>query len=315
MDIGLSEIAVMVPDSRDQVAGILARSGADAFTQRLFTGMYKLSESPSWDEEDTLDGLLIDVGRRVPGHKAVNLVLYGHTLSMQEAALRPDFVRGVRAGLGLAPSVPFYGISGVGCASLLRSLEVGSQYLRAASEHGDVLVLGADMGSAIEAGRIVPQMTVMGDSAVALTLSRENYRYRYLGSAVRKDLRFHKGVRMTMEESREFARQCVDLVVGAMEAAMTKAGLTLQDVDWVMPHLANAMLWSSFARRSGIPHQRIVLDLISSDGHTYGTDALKSLRSADDSGRLKAGDRCALVSIGQGFYIHVAVVEVVGEDR
>lgn len=313
MDLGLSRIAVTVPDKRDLVSGILARAGFDSFTQRLFTGMYKLRESPSWDEGDTLDGLLVDVGRRVLGHKAVDLVLYGHTLSMQEAALRPDFVRNVRDGLGLAPSIPFYGISGVGCASLLRSLDVAAQYLRGSSSHGDVLVLGADMGSAIEAGRIVPQMTIMGDSAVAVILSRENYRYRYLSSAVRKDLRFHKGVRMTTEQSREFARQCVTLIIGALEAATERAGLTLRDVDWVMPHLANAMMWSSFSRASGIPHQRIVLDLLSSDGHTYGTDALKSLKAADDTGRLQEGDRCALVSIGQGFYIQATIVEMVGD--
>ncbi|WP_405594728.1 3-oxoacyl-[acyl-carrier-protein] synthase III C-terminal domain-containing protein [Streptomyces sp. NBC_01092] len=295
------------------MAGILDRAGADAFTQRMFTGVFKLRESPSWAPDDKLDDLLADVGQRALGGTKADLILYGHTLSAQEVTFRPGFVQRIRERLCLEQTVPFLGISGVGCASMLRSIEVARDYLRSSSSDSGVLVLGADMGSAIEACRIVPQMTIMGDSAGAMMVRRSGFRYRYLGGAARKDLRFHKGMRMTLDECRTFARVCTGLVVTAVEDATRQAGLSLGDLDWVMPHLANAMFWSSFCQASGIPHERVVLDLLPTDGHTFGLDALKSLNHADEAGRLSEGDRCALISVGQGSYIQVIVVEVVSE--
>ncbi|MBY8888951.1 hypothetical protein K7472_29495 [Streptomyces sp. PTM05] len=149
----------------------------------------------------------------------------------------------------------------------------------------------------------------MGEAAAAVMVSRENY--RYLTSVTCKDLDFHEGIRLSSGRSRSFAKRYLEMLVEAVEAAMNQVGLTARDVDWAMPHLANAMLWDRFCRASGVPNDRVVLDLLASEGHTYGTDALKPLRTADDSGCLKEGDRCVVIAIGQGYYIQVDVVEVV----
>jgi len=41
---------------------------------------------------------------------------------------------------------------------------------------------------------------------------------------------------------------------------------------------------------------------------------MSALWHADLTGRLRHGDRCALIAVGAGAYVQVVVVEVVGEQ-
>jgi 3-oxoacyl-[acyl-carrier-protein] synthase-3 len=91
------------------------------------------------------------------------------------------------------------------------------------------------------------------------------------------------------------------------------AGIATGQIDWVLPHLSNRMLWTGFSKDSGIAWDRICLDLLAERGHNFGIDALMGLEHAERCGRLRPGDRCALVAVGQGAYVQSVIVEV-GED-
>ncbi|WP_433271693.1 3-oxoacyl-[acyl-carrier-protein] synthase III C-terminal domain-containing protein [Actinosynnema sp. CS-041913] len=311
MTLGLSGVRVAVPARSEPVSDILARNGRPASEQRLFTKIYELRDSPTLEPGARFEDLLVDVGRRTLGGDGADLVLYGHTLLYQEHLYRPGFADRVRTGLGL-PDVPFYGLSHVACTSVLRAVEVAGRFLsRPGAQAGErVLVLGGDHGSACDRSRVVPSTTVMGDAAVGFLVGRDTGRYRYLGGAGSRDTRFHRSLRMTAEDTALFWSVCADLLIATVDAALTKAGLTRSEVDWVMPHLSNGMFWRSFSRASGIARDRIRLELLPERGHTFGVDALAALDHLDRSGGLAAGDKCLLVSIGQGAYFQVAVVEV-----
>ena len=81
-----------------------------------------------------------------------------------------------------------------------------------------------------------------------------------------------------------------------------------------MLHFSNQMFARAFSSYSGIPKERICMDLLAERGHNFGADALMALEHADRSGRLRPGDRCGLVAIGLGAYFQAIVVEVVEED-
>ncbi len=99
-----------------------------------------------------------------------------------------------------------------------------------------------------------------------------------------------------------------------MVRAARAAGLGTESLDWVMPHLSNRMFWRTFSAQSGIPWDRICLDLMPEQGHNFGGDALMALGHEDRAGRLRPGDRCALVAIGQGAYFQSMIVEVEGDQ-
>lgn len=310
--IGLSRLSISVPDHVDSVEDVLRAQGSTDSEIRVFTRMFGLRDSPSWPVGKPMEDRLVDVGRRALAGGGAGLVLYGHSLLTQEMSFRPGFAQRMLNGLGLE-STPFFGVSGVACTSPLRAVDIARDYVRTFPERR-VLVLAGDQGATVSVVRVIPRLTVLGDALGAFTVARNGIRYRHLASASRTDPRFHRGMRMDSEEIRLFGRACAELLLDALTEAAHVSGLAVNEVDWVMPHLVNTLAWKIFSVQSGIPHERFYLDLVPSQGHVFGLDALTSLEHADRSGKLRPGDRCALLSVGQGAYFHALIVEVV-EDR
>ncbi|WP_353942651.1 3-oxoacyl-[acyl-carrier-protein] synthase III C-terminal domain-containing protein [Streptomyces sp. HUAS MG91] len=315
MTITMSRVAARVPDRRDSVDEILARYDRPRAERRLFTRIFGLRTSPSLAEDESLLELLLDAGRAALDGRRADLVLYGHTLLVQPFGHHDEFVSRVRERLDL-PGVPVYGISRINCASVLRGADLAERYLRRPGAGPDetVLVLGGDQGSMGDMSRIIPGFVVCGDAAAAVVVGREGGRhrgrYRYLGGAAVRDARFHRNLRMTTEETRAFGTACVDGMVRVIDEALERAGLGRDDVDWIMPHMSNAFVWRAVAGGLGIPMERVYLDLLPDQGHTFGVDALMALDHADRTGRLEPGRRCVLAAQGMGAYFQAAVVEV-----
>jgi 3-oxoacyl-[acyl-carrier-protein] synthase-3 len=311
--VGMSRIALSLPEHHDLVADILTEYDVPAREQRMFTRIFGLRHSPSWTWEELLDDLLVEAGSRALGGQGADLVLYAHSLQMQEVNFRPGLAQRVGKGLGL-PETAFFGISGVACTSMLRSIDLARDFLNARPDKDRVLVLGGDHGAAYSAARVVPRMMVIGDAIGAFTVQRTGYRYRYLASAARADFRFARSVRMDEEEIRLFGRASGENLLDALNEATFRAGMAPEDLDWVIPQLVNPLGWSLFSRNSGIPRDRFLLDLLPVHGHVFGVDTLLTLEHADRTGRLRPGDRCALISIGQGAYFRVLLIEVADES-
>lgn len=317
-NVGLSPVAVRLPRGTEPVAEILTRSGCDAVQRKVFAKIYGLRDSPTLAEGERMEDLLVAAGQAVLDGGTTKLVLYGHTLTLAELDLCGEFPDRLRARLGLGGS-RFFGLSYVNCASVLRAVELARRYLgRPGADPAErVLVLGGDQGSVSDDARYLRGTTVSGDAAAAVLVygsaATAGARYRYLGGATCRDVRFHRSTRMSDEEFALYGQVCAEQAVDAVRLAARSAGLELDQIDWLLPHLSNRMFWRTFSAQSGIPRDRICLDLIPERGHNFGTDSLQALEHADTEGRLRPGDRCAMIAIGQGAYFQSMIVEVVGE--
>jgi 3-oxoacyl-[acyl-carrier-protein] synthase-3 len=302
-------------------------AGAGTAERKMFSKIYGLKQSPTLAPDEQMQDLLLEAGRAALDGGTAAVVLYGHTLLTQEFGLRGGFADQLRAGLGV-PDAGFFGFSHINCTSVLRCVEYARRYLMSPEAGPDdrVLVLGGDQGSISDTSRYVPGMTVGGDAAVGVLVQRSTspstatgsagsgLRYRYLSGAVGRDARFHRNLGMDAAETALYGQVCAEQSVQTMQRAAHVAGLDTDQIDWVMPHLSNRMFWRTFSSRSGIARERICLDLLPEQGHTFGADSLMALEHADRTGRLRPGDRCALISIGQGAYFQTVIVEV-EEDR
>lgn len=319
MTVTLSRMSVRLPGGMEPVDDILLRNKRSLTERRMFTKVYGLRQSPTLAPGERMEQLLASAGRgalKAGGAAAaeVGLILYGHTLLTQEFGYRGGFPDRLRADLGLRKA-RFYGVSHINCTSVLRSVELARTYLsrRGAGAQDSVLVLGGDHGSISDSSRFVPGMTVGGDATLAFLVrggESPGGRYRYLAGAVDRDTRFYRNLRMSEAESALFGKVCCERAIQTVRRAAGEAGLGLAEIDWVMPHLSNRMFWRTFAAESGLARDKICLDLIPEQGHNFGTDALMALDHADRTGRLRPGHRCALVSLGQGAYFQVVIVEV-----
>jgi 3-oxoacyl-[acyl-carrier-protein] synthase-3 len=103
---------------------------------------------------------------------------------------------------------------------------------------------------------------------------------------------------MTMQ-GQEVFRRAVRVVVDSSQAALARAGLSAEQVDWFVPHQANARIVTAAASRLKIPVERCVLN-IDRYGNTSAASIPLALAEAAEDGRLVEGDVVLVSGFGAG---------------
>jgi 3-oxoacyl-[acyl-carrier-protein] synthase III len=318
--VGLSRVAVRLPSREESVADVVTRAGYGKHEARMFNAL-GLRTVLSLAEGERTEDLLFDAGKAALDGRPASLVLYGHTLLTRHIDLcEGAFREALRDRLSLGDA-PVYGVSHVNCVAVLRSIEFARRFLarRGASVEDRVLVLGGEQGSIFERARVFPGRSVSGDGVAAVVVQHpdavERPRYRYLGGADSRDTRFYRNLRMTREEFATNTESIRKHTVEVIQRAAESAGVGLDGIDWVMPGLGNRMVWTSFSGQSGFPFERICLELLAERAHNFGADSLMGLEHAERVGRLRPGDRVALVATARGAYFQAVVVEVLDDEE
>jgi 3-oxoacyl-[acyl-carrier-protein] synthase-3 len=94
-------------------------------------------------------------------------------------------------------------------------------------------------------------------------------------------------------------RQAVEKLAATADMALSKVGLTHDDVDWIVPHQANLRIISATAQRLHIPMERVVVTL-QDHGNTSAASIPLALSVGRARGQLKAGDLVVTEAIGGG---------------
>ncbi len=92
-------------------------------------------------------------------------------------------------------------------------------------------------------------------------------------------------------------------VTGMQEAALKvleSAGLTPQEIDWLVPHQANIRIIEATRERLGIETSKVFIN-IERTGNTSAASIPIALAEMDEKGLLKRGQKILLVSFGAGF--------------
>ena len=95
--------------------------------------------------------------------------------------------------------------------------------------------------------------------------------------------------------------------------ALSESGLTVADVDWLVPHQANERITNTVGERLGIPHEHVV-NSIAMTGNTSTASIPLALDGLYTSGDLRPGQVLALVGFGAGLTYGAAIVRWTGKD-
>jgi 3-oxoacyl-[acyl-carrier-protein] synthase-3 len=106
---------------------------------------------------------------------------------------------------------------------------------------------------------------------------------------------------------REVFKAAVRSMAEAADQALMRAGLTGADIDLLVPHQANMRIIESTARYSGIPMEKVFVN-VDRYGNMSSATVPIALDEAVEQGRLKAGDNVMMVAFGAGFTWASAVV-------
>ena len=99
---------------------------------------------------------------------------------------------------------------------------------------------------------------------------------------------------------KEVFKSAVGSLSEAAEAVMNDAGVTIDSVDWLLPHQANIRIVDSVGERLGIPSEKVIVSL-DHHGNTSAASIPLALSESVASGKIKKGDLVAISAMGAGF--------------
>ena len=98
---------------------------------------------------------------------------------------------------------------------------------------------------------------------------------------------------------REVYKFAVRVIPRAIEEAVRRAGLHLEEVDWFVPHQANVRIIDAAAERLGQPREKFYVN-VERFGNTSSASVPVALYEAVRSGRIRPGHLAVLVAFGGG---------------
>ncbi len=221
----------------------------------------------------------------------------------------PSSATKVQATLGIADCIAF-DVHAV-CTGFLYALSVADSMLRAGNAK-KALVIGAETFSRILDWEDRATCVLFGDGAGALVLSAEEGERGVLATKLHadgrhNDLLFVDGgpsttgtVGKLRMKGREVFRHAVVNLADVLTEVLTDAGFTAADVDWVVPHQANARILDATAKKLGLPSEKVVVT-VDRHANTSAASVPLALDAAVQDGRIKRGDLVILEAMGGGF--------------
>jgi 3-oxoacyl-[acyl-carrier-protein] synthase-3 len=105
--------------------------------------------------------------------------------------------------------------------------------------------------------------------------------------------------RLLRQNGREVYRWVLANVPNAIARILDRSGLTMDDIDWFVPHSANERMIEALNKRLGFPMERTLLS-IGYYGNTSAASIPLALVPALRDGRVKSGDKLLLIGFGGG---------------
>ena len=101
-------------------------------------------------------------------------------------------------------------------------------------------------------------------------------------------------------DGKEVFKYAVNSLTQAAETVMEMAGVSSEEIDWLLPHQANARIIENVGKKLNLPDEKVIVTI----DHTANTSAATipvALSEEVANGRLKKGDLVVLTAMGAGF--------------
>ena len=228
----------------------------------------------------------------------------------------PSSATKVQAMLGIGDCIAF-DVHAV-CTGFLYALSVAESMIRTGSAD-TALVIGAETFSRILDWEDRTTCVLFGDGAGALVLKAEDGARGILATRLHADGRHNDllyvdggpsttgTVGKLRMKGREVFRHAVVNLADVMNEVLGAAGLSSDEVDWVVPHQANMRILDATAKKLGLPPEKVVVT-VNEHANTSAASVPLAFDTAVRDGRIKRGDLLVLEAMGGGFTWGAAAV-------
>ena len=200
------------------------------------------------------------------------------------------------------------------CSGFLYALATAESLMRTGMAQ-KALVIGAETFSRIVDWEDRTTCVLFGDGAGAVVLETKDVpdegpgilTTRLHADGAHKDLLFVDGGPSTTGEvgklrmkGREVFRHAVVNLADVLHEVLDEAGISADDIDWIVPHQANARILDATARKLGLPPEKIVVT-VDRHANTSAASVPLAFDVARKDGRIKPGDLVMFEAMGGGF--------------
>jgi 3-oxoacyl-[acyl-carrier-protein] synthase-3 len=208
------------------------------------------------------------------------------------------------------------------CSGFLYALQVADSMIRAGTARR-ALVIGSETFSRILDWEDRGTCVLFGDGAGAIVLEAQNgdeatgrgvLATRLHADGRHNELLYVDGgpsttgtVGKLRMKGREVFRHAVVNLASVLEETLAAANLAVGEVDWVVPHQANARILDATARKLGLDAGKVVVT-VDQHANTSAASVPLALDTAVADGRIKRGDILVLEAMGGGFTWGAAAV-------
>ena len=196
------------------------------------------------------------------------------------------------------------------CSGFVYSLVTGFGMLALGNKR--VLVIGSETLSRVTDWEDRSTAILFGDGAGAFVIEASNTKSALLGwelscdGSLRDILHAEIGGTIVMSGQEVFRKAVIAMTESAL-TSIENAGLTPEDIAFVIPHQANIRIIESAMKRLNIPMEKSV-SVLHKTGNTSSASIPLALVDAVLDGRIQEGDNLLLVGFGAGMTSASAIV-------
>ncbi len=225
----------------------------------------------------------------------------------------------LQARLGIANGGAAFDLQAV-CTGFAYALATAEKFIRSGS-HRRALVVGAEVFSRILDWNDRGTCVLFGDGAGAVVLEAaeqpgilatalhadgsHNAILCVPGQVNRGSITGDPFLRMDGQAVFKFAVRVLSEVA---KEVLDKAGLGIDEIDWLIPHQANIRIMQATAKRLGVPADKVV-STVGEHGNTSAASIPLALDLAVRDGRIRRGQKILLEGVGGGFTWGAALIE------
>ena len=243
------------------------------------------------------------------------------------ATSTPDFLGGfpstaciVQNKLGITNGAAAVDVQAV-CSGFIYAMAMADSMIKSGT-HQKVLIIGAEVFSRILNFEDRTTCVLFGDGAGAIVMARSD-EPGVLATKLHADgSQSHvlcvpghvnggvvAGSAFLYMDGQAVFKLAVTVLEKVANEALEIAGLSADQVDWLIPHQANIRIMQSTAKKLQLPMDKVVVT-VDQHGNTSAASIPLALDAAVRDGRVKAGQIVMLEGVGGGFTWGAALVKM-----
>ncbi len=217
----------------------------------------------------------------------------------------------LQSKLGMTHGAPAFDVQAV-CSGFVYALSVAEKFIRSGS-HKCALVVGAEVFSRIMDWTDRGTCVLFGDGAGAVVLEASD-QPGVLATALHADGSQHgmlsvpgqvcggqvMGDPFLRMDGQAVFKFAVKVLADVANEVLDNAGMTIAQVDWLIPHQANVRILQATAKKLGMPPEKCIVT-VDHHGNTSAASIPLALDEAVRSGRIQPGQHLLLEGVGGGF--------------